>query len=57
MLTVRLPKDLEDSLSELSKELGTQKSKLVINALEQYIEDKQDYILAHKIYNANKFPT
>lgn len=50
MLTVRLPKDLEFHLSKLAEALDEQKSKIVIQALRQYIEDKSDYLLASKIY-------
>jgi len=58
MLTVRLPKDLESSLLELASKLGINKSKMVVEALQHYMEDKKDYLLASKIYKAqNKFYT
>lgn len=53
MLTVRLPDELEAGLNNLAQALATQKSKIVIAALKQYIEDKQDYLLAGDIYAAN----
>jgi predicted DNA-binding protein len=53
MLTVRLPDELEIGLNNLAQALSTQKSKIVIAALQQYIEDKQDYILASNVYAAN----
>lgn len=53
MLSVRLPKELECSLSDVAKQLKTDKSKIVIDALNQYIEDKQDYLSAHTIFAQN----
>jgi predicted DNA-binding protein len=53
MLTVRLPAELDVGLSNLAKALSTSKSKIVIAALKQYIEDKQDYLLAGNISAAN----
>jgi predicted DNA-binding protein len=53
MLSVRLPKELEYNLSEIAKQLKSDKSKVVIDALSQYIEDKQDYLSAHTVFVQN----
>lgn len=46
MLTVRLPDGVEMRLDRLSKETGRSKSYYVKKAIEQYIEDREDYLLA-----------
>ena len=53
MLSVRLPKELEYNLSEIARQLKSDKSKVVIDALSQYIEDKQDYLSAHAVFVQN----
>ncbi len=53
MFSVRLPENLENDLSSLAKQLHLTKSNIVINALQQYIEDKQDYIKAYEIFSQN----
>jgi len=53
MLTVILPKDLEDSLTKISKEMEISQNQIVIDALKQYIENKIDYCIANKVYQAN----
>ena len=53
MLTIRLSAELDVRLSNLAQALSTSKSKIVIAALKQYIEDKQDYLLAGNISAAN----
>lgn len=55
VLTVKLPKDLEVQLSQLSAELNKTEDQVVVEALRQYVEDKLDYIQASKVYsNKNK---
>jgi predicted DNA-binding protein len=53
MVSIRLPQELETDLVYLAKQLNLTKSKIVINALKQYIEDQQDYIRANTIFNQN----
>ena len=53
MFSIRLPEELETDLVCLAKQLHLTKSKVVISALKQYIEDQQDYITANKIFNQN----
>jgi predicted DNA-binding protein len=53
MFSIRLPEELETDLICLAKQLNLTKSKIVISALKQYIEDKQDYITANTIFNQN----
>ena len=53
MFSIRLPEELESDLVCLAKQRHLTKSKIVINALRQYIEDQKDYITADKIFNQN----
>jgi predicted DNA-binding protein len=53
MFSIRLPKELETDLVCLAKQLHLNKSKIVISALTQYIEDQQDYITASTILKQN----
>jgi predicted DNA-binding protein len=53
MLSVRLPEELEQNLTILSEQMHINKSKLVITALKEYIEDKQDYLAACDIFGRN----
>lgn len=46
MLNVRLPENLEKRFDKLAKETGRTKSYYVRKAMEQFIEDKEDYLLA-----------
>lgn len=46
MLNVRLPEGVEMRLERLSKETGRSKSYYVKKAIEQYLEDREDYLLA-----------
>lgn len=54
MLSIRLPKNMEDALSICAKELKTPKSKIACDALKLYLEDLQDYIRARKIIAKNE---
>ena len=53
MFSIRLPEELETDLVCSAKQLHLTKSKIVISALKQYIEDQQDYITANTIFNQN----
>ncbi len=46
MLAVRLPKELEERLEQLAKETNRSKSYYVRKAIEEFLEDEADYILA-----------
>ncbi len=46
MLAVRLDPDMEEKLNKLSKETGRSKSFYVKQAIENYLEDREDYLLA-----------
>lgn len=46
ILAVRLPNYLEDKLENLSKETNRSKSFYIKKALEQFLEDREDYLLA-----------
>ncbi|MBX3142530.1 MAG: ribbon-helix-helix protein, CopG family [Trueperaceae bacterium] len=46
MLTVRLDPDLEAQLNELSETTGRSKSHYVRQALQEFLEDREDYLLA-----------
>lgn len=46
MLAVRLDSSLEDKLSRLAKETGRSKSYYVKEALKNYLEEREDYLLA-----------
>lgn len=46
MLAVRLPQQLEHKLDHLVKQTGHSKSYYVRHALEEYLEDHEDYLIA-----------
>jgi RHH-type rel operon transcriptional repressor/antitoxin RelB len=46
MLGVRLPDHLEQRLNTLAEQTNRSKSFYMREALEQYLEDKEDYLLA-----------
>lgn len=46
MLGVHLPKDLEERLDKLVGSTKRSKSYYVKKALQQYLEDREDYLLA-----------
>lgn len=46
LVAVRLPDDLESKLENLSQETGRSKSYYMKKALEQFLEDREDYLLA-----------
>ena len=45
MIAVRLDQDLEERLSRLAAETGRSKSYYVREALQSYLEDREDYLL------------
>jgi RHH-type rel operon transcriptional repressor/antitoxin RelB len=50
MFSIRLPKETEDRLSALSARTHRSKSSYVKEALEQYLEDEEDYSLLVSAY-------
>jgi predicted DNA-binding protein len=46
MLSVRLDKNLEQSLAEIAAATNTTKTALMKEAITRYIDDRTDYILA-----------
>lgn len=46
MLAVRLESSIEDRLNRLSNETGRSKSYYVKQAIEAFLEDREDYLLA-----------
>ena len=46
MFAMRLPEHLENRLNRLSEKTGRTKSYYVKKALEAFLEDKEDYLLA-----------
>ena len=46
MLNVRLPEKLEDRLNNLAEKTGRTKSFYAVKAIEDYLEDIEDYYLA-----------
>jgi RHH-type rel operon transcriptional repressor/antitoxin RelB len=48
MLALRLPENLETRLAELAQQTGRSKSYYVRTAIEKFLEDNEDYLLAVK---------
>ena len=46
MLAVRLDRETEDRLNRLAQETGRRKSYYVKQAIENYLEEREDYLLA-----------
>ena len=46
MLAIRLPSTLEDRLNLLAEKTGRSKSYYARQAIEAFLEDKEDYLLA-----------
>lgn len=46
MIAVRLPKELETRLEAIARETHRSKSYYIRKALEQLLEDREDYLLA-----------
>ncbi len=54
MLTVRLEPELEARLNELAEATGRSKSHYVRQALEEFLEDRADYLLAISLLERNE---
>ena len=54
MLSVRVPKDIEEKLEKIAKETERSKSYFVNKALKRYFEDLEDYIEAHARFIDNE---
>lgn len=54
MLTVRLEPELEARLNELAEATGRSKSHYVRQALEEFLEDRADYLLAISLLEKNE---
>jgi RHH-type rel operon transcriptional repressor/antitoxin RelB len=46
MMTIRLPEELEKRLNKLAKETHRTKSYYVKRAIEEFLEDQEDYLIA-----------
>ena len=54
MLAVRLDPKMEEELNKLSKETGRSKSYCVKQAIENFLEDRADYLLALSVPEKNE---
>ncbi len=54
MITVRLDPEIEERLQRLAKETGRSKSYYVKQAIENYFEDREDYLLALSVLEKNE---
>jgi RHH-type rel operon transcriptional repressor/antitoxin RelB len=54
MLGVRLEPELEKRLERLAKKTGRTKSYYAKEAIRQYVEDREDYLLAVEISKRNE---
>ena len=54
MIAVRLEEDLEKRLEHLSHETGRSKSYYVKQAIENYLDDREDYLLALSVFEAEE---
>lgn len=54
MITVRLDSEMEERLKRLAKETGRSKSYYVKQAIENYLEDREDYLLALSVLEKNE---
>lgn len=46
MMTLRLPENMDKRLSQLAKETHRSKSYYVKQAIEEFLEEREDYLLA-----------
>lgn len=46
MMTIRLPEELEKRLTQLAQETHRTKSYYVKRAIEEFLEDQEDYLIA-----------
>ena len=54
MLAIRLPEDIEARLSAIAEKTGRTKSFYARAAIEEYIEDLEDYYLAEEVMKTFK---
>ncbi len=54
MLGVRLEPDLESKLEKLAKKTGRTKSYYARQAIRQYLEDREDYLLGIAVLERNE---
>ena len=54
MLAVRLDNETETRLAHLSRETGRSKSYYVKQAIEDFLEDREDYLLALSVLERNE---
>ncbi|MFZ9408270.1 MAG: type II toxin-antitoxin system RelB family antitoxin [Burkholderiaceae bacterium] len=54
MLAIRLPKDIEERLSQLALESGLTKTALAREAILEFIDDLEDYYLAEARARKNR---
>ncbi|MEY4863352.1 MAG: hypothetical protein RLZ51_1447, partial [Pseudomonadota bacterium] len=54
MLAIRLPKDIEDRLSQLALESGLTKTALARKAILEFIDELEDYHLAEARARKNR---
>ncbi len=54
MLAVRLDLDTENRLAHLARETGRSKSYYVKRAIEDFLEDREDYLLALSVLERNE---
>jgi RHH-type rel operon transcriptional repressor/antitoxin RelB len=50
-VTMRLPDDLSQELNELAKTLDRSKTYIMKKALEEYLEEYEDYLIAMERWN------
>jgi len=54
MIAVRIEKELEDRLTELARKTGRTKSYYIREALNQFLEDREDYLLGLAVLEQNE---
>lgn len=54
MLAVRLDSSMESQLDNLARETGRSKSYYVKKAIENFLEDREDYLLALAVLERNE---
>ncbi|MFW6274507.1 MAG: ribbon-helix-helix protein, CopG family [Spirochaetota bacterium] len=54
MFSVRLDPEIAERLQRLAKETGRSKSYYVKQAIENYLEDREDYLLALSVLEKNE---
>jgi RHH-type rel operon transcriptional repressor/antitoxin RelB len=54
MLAVRLDPSIEDRLARLAKETGRSKSYYVKQAIESFLEEREDYLIALSVFEKNE---